>query len=158
MATSAPVYHRWSRRCQTMFALFLVAAGAGCARSGSERPALALASTPAVVAGDALPAPEHVRFSTAVPESDWTVLRRALATALVETEDGATVVWENAETGSRGTVTPLVVARSRGGSLCRSFAATVDAGIGDGIYRGEACRKDDGRWELLGVVAQEAAR
>lgn len=152
MAVPAPVYHCSPRRCQTMLAaIFLVALGA-CARTGAEAPRLAAARVPVATPG-AAPL-EHVRFSETVTESDWTVLRRALATALVETEDGATVSWNNAETGSTGTVTPLMAARAGGGSLCRAFAATIDADGAGNRYRGEACRTGEGRWELLGVVPE----
>lgn len=157
MAAPAPVYHRSTRRCQSVLAVGLVVLVGACSARGGDTPRFTGSLKQMAAFAGETPKAEHVRFSEAVAASDWDVLKGALATALVETEDGATVAWNNVETGSTGTVTPLVAARADGGSLCRAFAATVHGADGGNRYRGEACRVADGRWELLGVVADPGA-
>ena len=44
----------------------------------------------------------------------------------------------------------------RSGQLCRSFATTVNDARGIRRYRGDACRRTDGRWQLDGMAPDDA--
>ena len=56
--------------------------------------------------------------------------------------------WENPETGARGTVTPLSAAHSNNGATCRDFLASYVRNGSESWMQGEACRGQQGRWEV----------
>ncbi len=87
-----------------------------------------------------------------VDPSDWETIRRAVAASSDATAQ--TLTWRNPDTGSNGSVA-LLPAISKEGSLCRSFAATVNDIRGIHRYGGDACLRTDGRWQLLGVTADD---
>lgn len=79
---------------------------------------------------------------------DWKLTTTALREALGQKDDGASIPWQNPETGSRGTVTPVAAAYIKEGFACRDFIASH---IGDGReswYEGTACRIHRGEWEI----------
>ena len=92
-------------------------------------------------------------LSDLLSDSDVTMIGSVLATAMTEAEDGATVSWNNPETGASGSLIPLVVARADGGLLCRAFVGTLGAADTGQKFRGEACRLDDGNWQLMSMAA-----
>lgn len=70
--------------------------------------------------------------------ADWIAAKLALDQALVSGEKDISVPWENAETGARGTATPIGETRAGG---CRDFMiAVVDGKSADRWVQGEACR------------------
>ena len=97
-------------------------------------------------------------LSDLLSDSDVTLIGSVLATAMAEAEDGATVSWNNPETGASGSLMPLVVARADGGLLCRAFIGTLGVAEAGQKFRGEACRLDDGSWQLMSMAAGEAPR
>jgi len=91
-----------------------------------------------------------------VDSSDWEAIRRAIAGA-PETGEARRIEWSNPDTGSTGVIATLDQPTERGaGAICQPFATTVNDVRGVYGYRGEACRHSDGRWQLHGVVADDA--
>jgi len=86
-----------------------------------------------------------------VDRSDWDTVRRTLAQTPVE--QAARQPWSNPRTGSSGHVTVLALADDE---ACRPFATSVNDQRGIRQYRGDACLRNDGRWELLGISADDA--
>jgi hypothetical protein len=50
----------------------------------------------------------------------------------------------------------LGAAHARGSLTCRPLATTINDERGVRRYRGEACQRDNGRWQLYGMVADDA--
>lgn len=77
-----------------------------------------------------------------IAAGDWSQAKLALDQAMASGERDISVPWENAETGVRGTATPIGTARAGG---CRDFMiAVVDGKTADRWVHGEACRADGG--------------
>jgi surface antigen len=91
-----------------------------------------------------------------VDPSDWLTVRQTLARIPASAEPGTTIDWWNDLTNSAGTVGTLTAATTRNGSLCRTFAATINDLRGIRRYRGEACRGTDG-WHFSGVTPDDGA-
>ena len=66
------------------------------------------------------------------------------------------LAWRNPDTGSAGTISALSAAHARNGLECRTFATTVNDERGIRRYRGETCLRANGRWQLYGMVADDA--
>lgn len=77
-----------------------------------------------------------------IAAGDWQQAKLALDQALTSGERDISVPWENAQTGVRGTATPIGTARAGG---CRDFMiAVVDGKTTDRWVQGEACRAEGG--------------
>ena len=94
---------------------------------------------------------------SAVDPSDWEAVRRAVAEAIAARNTDATIEWTNPDTGSSGTISPLLATTASSSSGCRAFATTMSDARGVRHYRGDACRETDGRVRLLRVVADDPA-
>jgi surface antigen len=90
-----------------------------------------------------------------VDPSDWEAVRRAVA-AISPSVAQSQVEWANPDTGSTGTIATSDPASERAGTLCRPFATTVSDVRGVSRYRGEACQRSDGRWQLYGMIPDDA--
>jgi surface antigen len=80
--------------------------------------------------------------------ADWKLTTAALREALDQKDDAASIPWNNPDTGSRGTVTPVAAAYIKEGFACRNF---ISSHIGDGReswIEGTACRIHRGEWEI----------
>lgn len=89
-----------------------------------------------------------------VDPSDWETVRRELAGASETTNH--LLDWINPDTGSSGRIS-VAVASQRDGTLCREFATTINDIRGVRRYRGDACLRTDGRWQLRDVTPDDAA-
>lgn len=88
-----------------------------------------------------LPVPDG-KAPHGIAAGDWLAARRALHEALSGQQRDASVPWENAATGARGTATPIGPAREGG---CRDFLiAVVDGKVPDRWISGAACREGSG--------------
>lgn len=87
-----------------------------------------------------------------VDPSDWETIRRSVA-GVPETLTQETT-WFNPDTGSTGTV-GVSVASAVSGTFCRPFATTINDTRGIRRYRGDACLRTDGRWQLHGIRADD---
>jgi surface antigen len=85
----------------------------------------------------------------------WEAVRRTVAS--IPADAGASQVeWSNPDTGSTGTIATLNAPIDRAGVLCRAFATTVNDARGVRLYRGQTCLRADGRWQLHGMIADDA--
>ncbi|MBP5858891.1 hypothetical protein KAJ83_17865 [Marivibrio halodurans] len=79
---------------------------------------------------------------------DRRAMHEAAYTSLTEAPAGETASWQNPDTGSGGTITPLRTYVDAEGRLCRDYAATVE--VEGETYDGEetACRNAVGAWVI----------
>jgi len=91
-----------------------------------------------------------------VDASDWEAIRRAVATAPIDGSDAQGIDWSNPDTGSSGVITAYPAVAEKGGALCRTLATTVNDVRGVRRYRGEACQRTDGRWQLFKIAADDS--
>lgn len=132
-------------RARTVFFQALLVAGVGAGLAGCGTLAPGLDST---VTGSIAPAPVAVAPGEKVPAGvtpgDWIAARRALAEALAARDSAPSVPWENADTATRGTVTPLALADTDGASKsagkCRAFLMSFVRDSDENWLQGEACR------------------
>jgi surface antigen len=81
-------------------------------------------------------------------EADLGMARAAATEAVSRGGKDVSVPWENPRTGARGTVTPIALAYTRDGFVCRDFLASyVHAGT-EAWLQGEACRVHHGKWQV----------
>lgn len=142
---------------------------AGCAQIDIALPSFVSSDVTASVPEPGAPKSVAVKLSETLNETDWQNARKALASALSETEDGETTKWQNAETRSTGLITPVAVRRN-GKNLCRIFAITIAKSAADSAglaltapgtepnqptsmqhWRGDACRLAGGQWQIAKV-------
>lgn len=79
---------------------------------------------------------------------DWKLTTAALGEALGQKDEGVSIPWQNPNTGSRGTVTPVAAAYIKDGFACRNFIASHIGDGRDAWYEGTACRVHRGEWEI----------
>jgi surface antigen len=82
------------------------------------------------------------------PEDDLVFARAAVSEVMSKGGKDASVSWENPQTGSRGTVTPIATARSEEGTTCHEFLASFEREGSSSWMQGEACRASKGKWEV----------
>lgn len=91
-----------------------------------------------------------------VDPSDWETVRRAVAEAITSRNTATAVNWSNPDTGSSGTIAPLLAVAAANGT-CRPFSTTMSDARGVRHFRGDACRETNGRIQLVRVVADDPA-
>lgn len=79
---------------------------------------------------------------------DWALASKALARALDPQGPGGAVVWENAASGARGSVTPVGLAYAADGQTCRAFLAEIAGGAAVQRLQGRGCREGQGGWAV----------
>ena len=82
------------------------------------------------------------------PRADLAYARAAAADALARGGRDFSIPWENPHTGAGGNITPLAAAYTEGSLTCRDFLASYVRGQSQAWLQGEACRADQGRWEV----------
>jgi surface antigen len=85
---------------------------------------------------------------TTVPAESDAALRAAASELFARNEPNASLPWENPTTGARGTVTPIADAYTEAGVTCRDFLASYVKGELEDWLQGEACRAQQGQWEV----------
>lgn len=105
-------------------------------------------------------APEDATGSIAKPTPklsrhlDIEDLRRATAamsTALDPQGSGASVNWDNPQSGAKGSFTPVGQAYPLDGKVCRAFLADISASETVEKLQGAACREKSAEWALTEV-------
>src|ERR1700730_12469071 len=81
-------------------------------------------------------------------ESDLAFARHTSSDGLTKGAKDSSQLWENPETGERGSVTPLAQAYSAEGRTCRDFLASYVNGPSESWLQGAACQTEHGRWEI----------
>jgi surface antigen len=90
------------------------------------------------------------------PKLDIEDARRAqaaLATALDPQGNGATVRWDNPDSGAKGSFGAVGNAFLINHNICRMFVATVAVKEPDQWLQGNACRVSAGEWTIKDVKA-----
>jgi len=82
------------------------------------------------------------------PEHDLAIARAAVSEVLSKGGKDTSVPWENPNTGARGTITPIASAYSQDGLTCRDFLASYVRNGTESWLQGEACRVQQGEWEV----------
>jgi hypothetical protein len=82
------------------------------------------------------------------PEGDLIIARAAVSEVMTKGGKDASVSWENPQTGTRGTVTPIATARNEDGLTCHDFLASFEREGSSSWMQGEACRANKGKWEV----------
>ena len=99
---------------------------------------------------------DHARSVTAAApvaalgptDADLVFAKAAASEAVTRSGKDSSVPWENPETGARGTVTALAATYSQNGATCREFLASYVRDSNETWLAGEACRLEEGRWEV----------
>lgn len=60
-----------------------------------------------------------------------------------------TIVWNNPNTGNRGSVTPVRDGSTNAGAYCREFQSEIIVGGNMQTGYGTACRQSDGTWKIV---------
>jgi len=93
--------------------------------------------------------PAHPMTASGLPpESDLVYTRAAVAELLTQGGKDTSAPWENPRSGARGTVTPIATAYSQAGLTCRDFLASYVRSGSEAWMQGEACRAQEGKWEV----------
>lgn len=98
--------------------------------------------------GSITPPPGAKAEAVLPPEPDLAYARAAASEVLGHGEKDASLTWENPRSGARGTVTPIATAYIQGGQTCRNFLASYVSGSAQSWLQGEACRQNQGEWEV----------
>ena len=83
----------------------------------------------------------------AAQTKDRELMAAAFAQALDSRRSGQMVSWENPDSGSSGSFTPLHTFRAADGRWCREFQQRLDQGGATDTRLGIACRDPEG-WQL----------
>lgn len=79
---------------------------------------------------------------------DWRRAEGAMALALDPQGNGAPVSWDNAQSGMKGTFTPVGGPFLRADEICRAFLASMSLQTGPVKLQGTACRPSGGEWAV----------
>jgi hypothetical protein len=82
--------------------------------------------------------------------ADWEVVRKTIATSLFVDQTQA-IMWENAKSGTTGTIANLVTQTAKNGATCRAFSVTMARIDGVRAYRALACQGYRGDWDVVEV-------
>jgi hypothetical protein len=102
----------------------------------------------ASLAGAMRPAAPAHPVADLPPEGDLIIARAAVSEVMTKGGKDASVSWENPQTGTRGTVTPIATARNEDGLTCHDFLASFEREGSSSWMQGEACRANKGKWEV----------
>ena len=87
-------------------------------------------------------------LSTDLDVEDWRRAKGALAIALDPQGNGGVVKWENPETETSGTFTPVAQPYVKENEICRAFVATIVFPGRTSSLQGTGCRVAAGEWEI----------
>ena len=82
------------------------------------------------------------------PAADLAYARAAVSAVLRRGEKDTSMPWENPGTGTRGTVTPITSSYMQDGQPCRDFLASFVSRSSQAWLQGEACKQQQGEWEV----------
>lgn len=144
-----PLARLWrltNRAPARLLALSLAAASGGCSISYQLDSLTGKGSNESEQAGSL----RSFRAPTGLPpEQDLAVARAAISEFLNRGGKDTSAPWENPHTGARGTITPIASAySSQDGVTCRDFLASYVRDGTEAWMQGEACRMNQGRWEV----------
>jgi len=94
------------------------------------------------------PPPGTKEVAQLPPAADLIYARAAASAVLSRGEKDSSMPWENPSTGARGTVTPIASAYTQDGQTCRDFLASFVSSNSQAWLQGEACKQQQGGWEV----------
>ncbi len=144
-----------SRVTRGVAAAVLALSLTGCAGLGLPFGAEMAGVDTSITTGSIKPKLVSANVVDGVDASDWEAIRRAVAASGADSPVDR-LVWRNPDTGSAGVISGLGATHAQGSLMCRPFATTVNDQRGVRRYRGEACQRTNGRWQLYGVAADDA--
>ncbi len=100
-----------------------------------------------------LPPGQVSPFSPKLDEEDWRRARAAMATALDPQGNGGHVLWDNGDSGNKGSFAPVGNPFLIKDEICRSFVAMVSLKEPDQWFQGSACRVSASDWAIKDVAA-----
>lgn len=137
----------WPRLCRGLaFAGALALPLGGCSLSGQFDSLFG--SDKAEQTGTITPPPGAKAVAQLPPDADLAYARAAASAVLNRGEKDTSMPWENPRTGTRGTVTPIASAYTQDGQTCRDFLASFVSGSSQSWVQGEACKQQQGDWEV----------
>jgi surface antigen len=81
-------------------------------------------------------------------DRDKQMATQAANKAFEQNQTGQTSVWNNADSGNSGTVTPTKTYQLATGQYCREYTQTILIGGEQHQTYGTACRQADGTWKV----------
>ncbi len=100
-----------------------------------------------------LPPGQVSPFSPKLDEEDWRRARAAMATALDPQGNGGHVLWDNTDSGNKGSFAPVGNPFLIKDDICRSFVAMVSLKEPDQWFQGNACRVSASDWTIKDMTA-----
>jgi surface antigen len=88
---------------------------------------------------------------------DWRRAKGALAVALDPQGNGASVSWDNPDSGFKGAFTPVGHPFVKGDEICRAFVAALGRAGRDAALEGTACRLSGAEWAIKAVKPAKKA-
>ena len=74
---------------------------------------------------------------------------RTAQNSLEHSKSGTSTTWNNPDTGNYGSTTPIKTYQVANGRYCREYQTEVTVNGKTERAYGNACRQDDGSWELM---------
>lgn len=100
-------------------------------------------------ATDSIPSSSLERLLDA---EDWRRAKAALSTALDPQGNGAPVVWDNPQSGDKGSFAPTGKAYPSDGKICRAFSSQINRKSDEQSMQGTACSGKAGEWTILEIT------
>ncbi len=88
---------------------------------------------------------------------DWRRAKGALAVALDPQGNGASVSWDNPDSGFKGAFTPVGHPFVKGDEICRAFVAALGRAGRNAALEGTACRLSGAEWAIKAVKPAKRA-
>jgi len=82
--------------------------------------------------------------------ADQAQMQRNTQDGLEYGKTGASVAWNNPDSGNSGSIKPTQTYQKAGGQYCREFEQTVYVDGNEETATGRACRESDGTWKIVG--------
>jgi surface antigen len=105
----------------------------------------------------ALGGPAIAETPSAYADDDIWILEDSTQDSLENAETNQTTVWENPDTGTTGSVTPIETFQNEDGQYCREYQQTVTIGGRERRAYGTACRMPNGTWQIVHDAEQASA-
>ncbi len=125
---------------------------AGCSLTAPLEPlpkaGVATADTSLVTGSIAPRIAAAATLSPQLDQEDWRRARAALATALDPQGNGGAVRWDNADSGHKGSFSPVGDAYLVKDEICRSFVASLTLDEPERWLQGSACRMSPTEWMI----------
>jgi len=97
----------------------------------------------------ALGSPAIAETSSAYADDDIWLLEDCTQDSLENAKTNQTNVWENPDTGTVASVTPIETFRNRDGHTCREYEQTITIDGRQHRALGTACRTPGGSWQIV---------